>query len=109
MTAQRPRILVVDDEPGNIRVLARALGDGYDIRFATSGEQALATVAEREIDLPVIFTDFFCIWATVQDLGNDKLTGIILAGYLYISPQWHGPVSHQNFILVVNLSISHFF
>jgi response regulator RpfG family c-di-GMP phosphodiesterase len=35
------RILIVDDTPANIHVLAEALGDDYDIMIATSGEEAL--------------------------------------------------------------------
>jgi len=36
------RILLVDDEPANIHVLSEALQGAYQLRFATSGEQALA-------------------------------------------------------------------
>ena len=37
-------ILVVDDELGNVEVLADLLGSEYEIMFATSGEQALELV-----------------------------------------------------------------
>jgi len=42
MTEQKKsRILIVDDTPANIHVLAEALGDNYDIRIATDGQMAL--------------------------------------------------------------------
>ena len=50
----RGRILVVDDQPANIRVLAQALGDTYEVRFATSGSQALAMVAAGGVDLVLL-------------------------------------------------------
>ncbi|HUW42302.1 MAG TPA: HD domain-containing phosphohydrolase [Rectinemataceae bacterium] len=40
----KPRILIVDDSPENIRLLAGILKDSYDIAVATSGEQALKRV-----------------------------------------------------------------
>jgi response regulator RpfG family c-di-GMP phosphodiesterase len=42
MTEQNKiQILIVDDTPANIHVLAEALGDDYDILIATDGEKAL--------------------------------------------------------------------
>ena len=38
---RRPSLLLVDDQPINIKVLARALEDLAEIRFATSGAEAL--------------------------------------------------------------------
>ena len=47
-----PRILVVDDTPANVKLLVDVLGaSGYDVQAATSGEQALAMVAEQ---MPVL-------------------------------------------------------
>jgi len=37
----RPTLLIVDDSPSNIRLLGGALGDDYEVRFATSGDEAL--------------------------------------------------------------------
>lgn len=48
------RVLIVDDEPANIHGLAEALGSGYDLRFATSGERALALAAEMAFDLVLL-------------------------------------------------------
>lgn len=47
MEAVQPRVLIVDDTPVNIEVLARILGDGYDVIVAMNGEDALA-LAETE-------------------------------------------------------------
>ena len=47
----RPTILIVDDLPGNLRLIARILGDGYDTLFATRGLDALALAAEKIPDL----------------------------------------------------------
>ncbi|MFP4247411.1 MAG: response regulator [Halochromatium sp.] len=48
---QRPQLLIVDDVPENIEVLAAALGDDYEIFFAISGEEALEIALNRRIDL----------------------------------------------------------
>lgn len=41
MSNRPDRVLLVDDQPANVRVLAEALGDAYELQFATSGEKAL--------------------------------------------------------------------
>ena len=49
MTEQKKlRILIVDDTPANIHVLAEALGDNYDIRIATDGQMALELLNNHE-------------------------------------------------------------
>ncbi|ABG40766.1 response regulator receiver modulated metal dependent phosphohydrolase [Paraglaciecola sp. T6c] len=45
----KQKVLIVDDEPANLRVLKRILGDLYRLSFAKSGEEALRLV---ERDLP---------------------------------------------------------
>lgn len=47
----RPCVLVVDDEPANVRVLAEALQGAYELRFATGGERALDLVTRHPVDL----------------------------------------------------------
>ncbi|EDM48240.1 GGDEF/EAL domain-containing response regulator [Marinobacter algicola] len=44
----KPRVMVVDDEPTNIRVLSEALKSDYDIIVATSAEQALRLLDKGE-------------------------------------------------------------
>ena len=50
-THRQPRILLVDDEPTNLRVLKQVLQDQYRLSFATSGPDALKLVAKEKIDL----------------------------------------------------------
>ena len=51
---KRPRILAVDDQPENLELLGAILGDeGFDVAFASDGEQALAEV-ERELPQAVL-------------------------------------------------------
>jgi diguanylate cyclase (GGDEF)-like protein len=47
-------ILVVDDELGNVEVLADLLGSEYEIVFATSGERALELAAQVKPDLVLL-------------------------------------------------------
>jgi diguanylate cyclase (GGDEF)-like protein/PAS domain S-box-containing protein len=51
MTPHRANLLLVDDISSNIQILAAALDQDYDIRFATSGLQALNLVAQAIPDL----------------------------------------------------------
>jgi class 3 adenylate cyclase/CheY-like chemotaxis protein len=55
VTAQRPRVLAVDDTPHNIRLLEAVLAPrGYTIIAATSGSEALQKVAEERPDLVLL-------------------------------------------------------
>ena len=40
-----PAVLVVDDDPDIRAMLAFALGDEFDVRFASGGEEAIAVLA----------------------------------------------------------------
>jgi adenylate cyclase len=49
------RVLVVDDQPPNIRLLEAILSPrGYDVRTASSGKEALAAIDEGDIDLVLL-------------------------------------------------------
>lgn len=50
----KPRILVVDDQPMNIRILNMVLAADYQVLMATSGEQALALAASQCPDLVLL-------------------------------------------------------
>jgi diguanylate cyclase (GGDEF)-like protein len=50
----RPRILIVDDQPANVRVMAEALRDRYDLFFATDGARALEIAATSDIELVLL-------------------------------------------------------
>ena len=48
---ERPRVLIVDDELGVRESLRAILGKDCDVRTASSGDEALATVARESVDL----------------------------------------------------------
>ena len=50
-TATKNRILIVDDEPGNIKILSNVLAGDYALSVATSGAQALQIA---QVQLPDI-------------------------------------------------------
>jgi CheY-like chemotaxis protein len=47
----KPRVLIVDDVPGNIKALSVLLREDCHIVMATSGQIALKAVASQDIDL----------------------------------------------------------
>ena len=47
----RRSVLIVDDQPVNVRVLAESLGEQYRILFARTGARALEIAASGDIDL----------------------------------------------------------
>jgi len=50
----RQRVLIVDDQPANIRVMAEILRGDYELFFATSGAKALEVVAANDIELVLL-------------------------------------------------------
>ncbi len=83
---QRPTVLLVDDEEPILNSLRRLLrGQPYDVLLATSGEQALAIMAERNIDLVVSDArmpnmDGATLLARIYGLYPDT-TRILLTGF----------------------------
>jgi PAS domain S-box-containing protein len=51
MTHVKPSILVIDDNPANLKTLGAALGTDCDVQFATSGVEGLTLAAEMVPDL----------------------------------------------------------
>ncbi len=50
----RPRILVVDDQPTNIQTLYQILKGDYDVSMATDGSQAIGLCQRRQPDLVLL-------------------------------------------------------
>ncbi|MBF0422012.1 MAG: response regulator [Magnetococcales bacterium] len=102
----RPKVLVVDDVPANVKMLARALGNGYQIHMAINGEDALRIAHSQEVEailldvempgmdgfevcrrlqedkktcaVPVIFT-------TGRRSADDVVLGLSLGAYYYLT------------------------
>ena len=50
-TVNKSRLLIVDDEPCNIRILSNILAEDYELSAATNGRQALALANSHSPDL----------------------------------------------------------
>ena len=48
------KILAVDDDPNNVTILQELLEDDYDLKFATTGEQALEIVQGFQPDIVLV-------------------------------------------------------
>lgn len=49
-----PRILIVDDEPTNLKVMRQVLQDHYRLSFARSGMDALSILQQENVDLVLL-------------------------------------------------------
>ncbi|WP_372872909.1 response regulator [Shewanella sp.] len=56
---EKPRLLLVDDSPSELRILMETLHDRYSIKVATSGEQGLSMLGESLPDL--VLLDVFMV------------------------------------------------
>ena len=55
MTAKKPRILCVDDEPQNLKLLEALLSTrGYEVLKAANGQEALERINEQSIDIVLL-------------------------------------------------------
>jgi CheY-like chemotaxis protein len=53
-TDKKLKILIVDDVPGNIKILADILRNDYQIIMATSGQRALDIISSQDIALVLL-------------------------------------------------------
>lgn len=54
LTKPQPRILIVDDEPANLKVMKQVLQDYYRLSFARSGQDALKLMENEAFDLVLL-------------------------------------------------------
>ena len=102
----RFRILVVDDEPVNIKVITSALGAEYDVIPALNGFEAISLLREQAPDLILLdvlmpelsgfdvcsiiksneeFVDIPVIFLTAYDTEEGELRGLALGGIDYLT------------------------
>ena len=79
------KILIVDDEPANLRTLARLFRDDYEVLTAASGDEALALLGQHDVAL--LITDQRMPGMTGIELLKrtaplrPRMVRIILTGY----------------------------
>lgn len=84
--AGRPRILVVDDEPTQIRVTSRVLSDEYKVFVAGSGSNAITFLKRETVDLILMDIrmpdmDGFETLSKVREIpGREEIPVIFLTG-----------------------------
>lgn len=76
-----PRLLIVDDEPMNLRVLRQILQNNYRLSFARSGQAALDLIAQEQPDMILL------------DIMMPEMTGLEVCKKLKAEPAYaHIPV-----------------
>src|SRR6266480_5820484 len=79
------KILIVDDEPANLRALQRLFRDTYEVLAVDSGKEALELLLQH--DIPLLITDQRMPGMTGIELLKDtvslrpQMVRIILTGY----------------------------
>lgn len=113
-TAPKAKVLVVDDQPANIQILAEALQSQYDVRVAINGEKALRIAHENDkpdlILLDVMMPDMdgfeVCrrlkndtatqhipvIFVTAKDNAADEELGLNIGAVDYVGKPFSIPV-----------------
>src|SRR5271170_7912881 len=90
------RILIVDDDPVMVRVLARILAPMGEILFATDGESALRMVRERSPDAVLLdvempgMSGFEVCEAIKADPSNADLPILFVSGHTDIETETKG-------------------
>ena len=69
-SAQSPKVLIVDDEPANLKVMREILGEQYRLSFAKSGTAAL-TLLEKELP-KLILLDIMTVSYTHLTLPTNR-------------------------------------
>jgi putative two-component system response regulator len=84
----RARVLVVDDEETNRKLLTRLLSQEYEVTTAQDGEEALATLARVDVDLILLDVrlpglDGFEVCSRVKRMERTRLVPVVLVTGLY--------------------------
>jgi len=79
----RARVLVVDDEEANRRLLNRLLSPDYEVQTAADGEEALALVEESEFDVVLLDVrlpglDGFEVCSRLKKMERTRLVPVVL-------------------------------
>ncbi|MFP5393428.1 MAG: response regulator [Gammaproteobacteria bacterium] len=111
---KRPTVLIVDDTPDNIMLLARLLKERYNTKIATNGSTALQ-IAQATPDLDLILLDVMMpgldgydtcrqlkgnaatahipvIFLTAKSQADDEATGLALGAADYLSKPISPPI-----------------
>ncbi|MGD9948051.1 MAG: diguanylate cyclase [Desulfobulbus sp.] len=109
----RNKVLIIDDEPANIKILAEALRAEYETLFATNGERGLRLAVEQlpdlillDIMMPGIDGYAVCralkadnriknipvIFITARSQLEDELHGLSLGAVDYITKPFQAPI-----------------
>ncbi len=112
-TDERPRILVVDDQPTNIQTLYQVLKGEYDVAMATDGTQAIELCLRRPPDLVLLDVvmpgidgfevcrrlkadpatrDVPVIFVTARDSTEDETLGLEVGAVDFIAKPVNPPV-----------------
>jgi len=81
---ERPKILIVDDEPLNVDYLEQELIDlGYETASATNGQEALVKVAAEAPDLILLdvmmpIMDGFTVCRTLKESDETRLIPVVI-------------------------------
>jgi diguanylate cyclase (GGDEF)-like protein len=110
---ERPRILVVDDQPSNIQTLYQVLKGDYDVAMATDGSQAIELCQRRPPDLVLLDVvmpgidgfevcrrlkvdpatrDVPVIFVTARDSTEDETLGLEVGAVDFITKPVNPPV-----------------
>ena len=79
----RARVLVVDDEEANRKLLSRLLSPDYDVQTAADGEEALALVEQSEVDVVLLDVrlpglDGFEVCSRLKKMERTRLVPVVL-------------------------------
>jgi len=86
---ERPILLIVDDEPANIKVLCGLLKNDYELRAANNGEKALALARSERPDLVLLDVkmpgiDGYEVCRRIKaDPATNKIPVILVTGSMF--------------------------